>query len=326
MSNEIYANARAKAHEKYLLGKERINRMIEAETPEEAIRILFEVGFGDGLVLDQITDFERLIDLERQKFNAFLKEHGAITSVADYFLIKNDYHNAEAFLKAKYLKNEDQTILVEDGRIEKVLLKDKIMTDDYSSLPTFMRNALVECDAQFVSGNVSGQSVNAVFTKAYYKHLYSVCKNDKTLKKLYEFKVDCINIGTALRARNYSLAKDWFIDNGTLKEKDLIALSEDQLENLKEAFRFTDYKEAVSLAVDAKLNGEPLSEFEKRADGLAFDLIKKEKYSITGKSPYLYYCIRKVNEIFNVRVILVGLINGLEKTQIKQRIRDVYEG
>lgn len=326
MANEIYANARAKAHEKYLLGKERINRMIESETPEEAIRVLFEVGFGDGLMLDSVVDFERLIEVEDQKFSAFLREHGAITIVADYFLIKNDYHNAEAYLKEKYLKNEDQTIFVEDGRIEKATLKDKIMTDDYSSLPSFMKDALVECDMQFVSGSATGQSVNAVFTKAYFKHLYSICKNDKILKKLYEYKVDCINIGTAIRARNYSLAKEWFLENGTLTEKDLNALSEDNLENLKERFRFNEYKRAVALAVDAKLKGEPLSEFEKRADNLAFDLIKKQRYATTGIMPYLYYCIRKVNEIFNVRVILVGLLNGLDKTQIKERIRDVYEG
>lgn len=326
MANQIYANARAKAHEKYLLGRERINRMIDAETPEEAIKILFEVGFGDGISLENAGEFERLINIENQKFSAFLSEHGAPTIVADYFLIKNDYHNAEAFLKEKYLKNEDSSILVEDGRIEKNSLKDRIMTDDYSSLPTFMKDALLECDAQFVSNSASGQSVNAVFTKAYFKHLYSVCKDDKTLKRLYEFKVDSINIGTAIRARNFSLANDWFLSYGTLSQKDLKELCEEQLETLKERFRYSEYKDVISLAIDAKLKNKPLSEFEKRADELSFDLLKKQKYSTEGLLPYILYCTKKTSEIFNVRVILVGLLNGLDKAQIRERIRNVYEG
>ena len=62
------------------------------------------------------------------------------------------------------------------------------------------------------------------------------------------------------------------------------------------------------------------------ADGKAYELLKKDKYTTQGIAPYVYYCIKKTSEIFNVRVILVGLMNGLEKSQIRERIRDVYEG
>ena len=48
MPNSIFANARAAALSKGLLGAERLGRMIDAPTVEDALRILQEVGFGEG--------------------------------------------------------------------------------------------------------------------------------------------------------------------------------------------------------------------------------------------------------------------------------------
>ncbi len=325
MANEIYANARAKSLEKNLLNSERISRMLDSTNALDAIKILNEVGFGDGAQLESVVEFEKLINVENKKFRDFLCEQGALTSVADFFLLKNDYHNAEALVKMKYLKLDGEDMTVENGRLDYKDLKEKIMIDEYGDLPEPMRNALIKCDGEFASGSASGQNINAIFTKAYFEHLYKVAKTDKILKKLYEFKVDCINIGTALRARNYQVAKEWFLDDGSLTEKELKRLSEDQLESLKDAFKLTEYKDAVALAVDAKLKGIPLTEFEKFSDNIALKFLRDKGYDLSGRLPYISYCVRKVTEIFNVRVILVGLINGLDKAQIKSRIRDAYE-
>lgn len=326
MANTIYANARAKAMEKNLLGIERLNRMIECVFADDAIKILGEVGFGDGAVIESALDFEKLIEIEQTKLFNFLKEASSPKGFARFILLKNDYHNAEALIKAKHLRIDADEMLVDNGLISKEKLKEKIMTDDYKDLSSQMVSALLYCDNEFVSGRADGFSINAKFVKEYYNELNEIAKKDKKLKEILAFKIDCTNIGSALRTRNFSWFKNMAIDNGKLTEKDYKNLCELPLENLKEQFRYTDYKEVINTAVDEKLKGQPLSDFEKIFDNFAIRLLKKEKYEIEGYLPLMIYVYSKLSELTNVRIVLVGLINGIDKTEIKRKLREGYEG
>ncbi len=326
MANLIYANARAKAMEKNLLSLERFNRMIECSTADEAIKILSEVGFGDGAVIESALEFEKLIATEQRKLLDFLKEASSNKNFASFILLKNDYHNAEVYIKAKHLRVDFDDMTVEAGLINKEVLKEKILTDDYRDFSAEMRDALIFCDNEFVSNRTSGQTINSALTKAYYLELFNLSKKDKRLKKIFEFKIDTINIGIALRARNYSEFSKMALQYGTLTEKDYKNLCEMPLENLKEQFRYSEYKLAVNLAVDQKIKGQPLSDFEKLADNFALKMLKQEKYQTEGIIPLMIYVFAKLNEISNVRIVLVGLINGIEKAQIKRKLREIYEG
>ena len=321
MSNLIYANARAKALCKNLLGEDRLNRMVDAPTADDAIKILSEVNFGDGASVDSAIDFEKLIDAEQKKFFAFLKENGSPKNEAKFFLLKNDFHNAEVFIKGKHLKKDFEHMTVPDGTIAKSVLKDCIMGDEYGDLPEQMGKALLQCDADFISGKASGQSVNEIMTKAYYEELFKVCKKDKTLGKIYTFKVDCINIGIALRTRNYLLAKSAFLPHGEISEERLKDLSEENLESLTDKMKGTAYSSIINVALEQKLKGDPLSIFEKAIDQYPLELLKREKYNFEGNFQYLIYCFTRVAEMNDVRIVLVGLINGLDRLEIKRKLR-----
>ena len=326
MSNLIYANARAKAMEKNLLGSEGLNRMIESATPDDAIKILSEVGFGDGLILDSALEFERLISAEQKKLFSFLKEASSPQNFARFILLKNDYHNAEAFIKGKHLRIDVDGMTVDSGTLDKDWLKEKIITDDYKDLSEQMANALLLCDNEFVGGRASGLNVNVGLTRAYYDELYKIAVKDKYLRKIYTFRVDSLNIGTALRTRNYSQYLGMALSNGSLTEREVKSLCEIPLENLKEQFRYTEYKTLIETAVEEKLKGQPLSDFEKFGDNFAIKLLKKDKYEIEGALPLMLYTYSRLSEISNVRIILVGLINGIDKTDIKRKLREIYEG
>lgn len=325
MAGMIYANARAKALEKSLIGEERMNRMLDALSAEDALRILTEVNFGEGVALDSVMDFERLIDAEQTKFFSFLREDSSPKTVAEFFMLKNDFHNVEAFVKSKYLKKDLGETTVDGGTLDKVFLKECVMNDEYGTLPDCMRQALLKADEVFTSGKADGAIINALFVKAYYEQLHKVAEKDEQLKKIYTFTVDCINIGVALRMRNYVGVKDFLLPYGKLTDSNIHALSEDALENLKEMFKFTDYKEAVAVAVEEKIKGQALSGFEKFTDEYALKLLSKRRFEIEGNIPFLLYAFTKVAEIKNVRIILVGLINGIDRKEIKSKLRKIYE-
>ena len=54
MSDSIYANARAAALTGSLLGADRLSRMADCASADEAVKILQEVNFGEGAAADRI--------------------------------------------------------------------------------------------------------------------------------------------------------------------------------------------------------------------------------------------------------------------------------
>lgn len=325
MSNTVYADARAKSLCNHLINKERLNRMIESTDADEAFRILAESNFGGGGSFYSVADIEDMIFVEKTALANFIREECPVDNIKKFLLYKNDFNNAESFIKSKHLKIDDSKLVDVDGVFDKKTLKEKIFIDDYSKLPKAMAQALLECDEEFVSKRATGVSVNATIQKAYFIDLYDVCES-KLLKQLYCFKADTTNISISLRTRNYSIANRFFVNNGNLKTEDLKVLCDRSYDEIREKFRFSSLKEAIDEAVIACEKKQALSRFEKIVDDYALITLYKERFSTDKTLPFISYCLYKQAELKNVRIIITGLINGLEKENIKNRLRFCYEG
>lgn len=325
MANAIYANARAKSLENGLLGIDRLERMAESGSADEAIKILSEVNFGDGISIASASEFEKLLSVEEKNFLDFVRADCPSEALKKYILLPYDFHNAEAFIRQKHLKKDIADLTVSSGTIEKDALKDKIMLDEYKSFPEELAKALLYADVEFVSGRATGSSINAAFKKALYTELNKCAVKVADLKEIFSVKADCANVGVALRTRNYAAAKNFFVVGGKISGGDLKVLCEENLEILKDKCKYMPNAELCVKAVESAAKGEPLSEFEKSADGYALSLLKKKKYSTEGIVPFMLYCYYKLAEIKNVRIIIVGLTNGIESAEIKRRLRDSYE-
>ena len=324
MANAIYSNARAKALENTLLTKDRLNRMVESVSADEAVKILYEVNFGDGLIIDGAPEFERLIQAEEKKFIFFIKEVSASDYITKYFLLENDYHNAEAIIRSKYIKTDYTAMLKPNGLYDSEDLAKKIMTDDYGDFSEELSAVLSFADSEFVAGRANGANINSAFRKALFKELLTCSKKNGELKNIFECRADCVNIGTALRTRNFSEAEKYFVPGGTLDSDILKILCEEDYDVLKEKCRFFPRSDFILSAINRE--EKPLTEFEKLADDYAMDILIKNKYSAQGLLPFVIYCYYKYAEIKNVRIVMVGLLNGWDKNDIKRRLRKGYEG
>lgn len=322
MVDSFFSNARAVSQENYLLGKDRLNRMIDCDNSEDAYKILLESGFGNGASASS-TEFENLIFAEMQKFRSFLDETCVNSAFKSFLLIKNDYHNAEAFIKSKYLNVRAEDFTVQDGLIEKSVLKEFIFSDKYDSLPKSLKIALINIDEAFVDGKASGFFVSSEIKKALYTEYKKICKGD--LKKILEIKADAVNVGAVLRSGNYEQAKKNFVCGGCIPEFTLKKMCEISVDQLKEFSKSIKSELNIESAVDDFIRGKPLTELEREADGYALKYLKKYKYSAEKDYPYMLYCYYKLNEIENIRIIMVGLLNGIDKNEIKRRLRETYE-
>lgn len=323
--NTVYASARAKALENKLVGKDRICRMLDCKTANDALKILTESGFGDGVATESVLDFEKLVSAEYGKFRAFLKETCPDEKILEYFLLPFDYADAQAFIRAKYLKTDVSAMTNVGGVYERDKLSEKIMKDDYSGLTKNLKTALLKCDNLFVDKKATGSAVDAIFKKALYADLYERSLSHTELKDVFSERVDVTNVLTALKVKDYEKFKTFKLSGGKIRDKAFEYLSvsdETDIEKVK--------NEKVSSGIvdclKSYAEGKSLEIFEKYYDDYAVEYFGKELYDTSSVRPYLLYCFYTLSQFKNVRIVMVGLINGLDKDEIKTEVRKGYGG
>lgn len=324
MVNVIYANARAKSLENSLIDRERLNRMAEEENAAAALKVLTEVNFGDGTAIDSPADFEKLLTAETKKLYGFIKENCPVKAFSDFLFLKGDFFNAEAFIKAKYLKIDPALMVDEFSLIDAAEMKEKIFADDYDGFYPALKTALICSDNDFVSNSATGAVIDGYFVKAYFETLYKIAKKDSILYEIYKTKADCANVSLALRSRSKQLVTDNFVKGGDVSLSQAALLAEESFDTLKRT-DFGKKTDLISSAIYACEKGEPLSDFERKCDEFAITYLNKDKYDSSGAKPFIRYCYYKKAEIENVRIIMVGKINGIKAEDIKRRLRNGYE-
>lgn len=107
MANSIvYSNSRVKAKEIGFIDSEKITRMCHAENLKSAVRILMESNYGGGIMTDNPYEYEKILVSEEKNLNEFMSEILPEKSGIEVFLLKIDYHNAKALLKA-WVQNKE---------------------------------------------------------------------------------------------------------------------------------------------------------------------------------------------------------------------------
>lgn len=324
--DNLYVAAVCKSREKNLIGKERLDRMTDCDSGEDGLRILKEAQFGGDTQIDGAYDFEKLIAYETNSLYEFLKEYCPNDKFLRYCFAERDFHNAEVLLRSKKLRLDKSAMLLPDGYLQSEDIEKCIDDRNYSSLPKHLTYALKTTDELFENGEASGYKISDVFAKSLNDAKLYYSSFNKKLHALCVWETDAKNIAISLRSGSFDKAKDGFLKGGKLSETVLKDVFDKNFDKLSENKEFKDYTDLIDTF--SRLNaGEPLIGFEQVLNGHALKELKKDKYEVVdGIQPLILYYYYRLNEIANVRTIMVGLNNGIDKEQIKQRVRENYAG
>ena len=163
--------------------------------------------------------------------------------------------------------------------------------------------------------------LDTVFVRAQFKALLRLTKN-RALKKVIVTEIDLKNISISLRARDEDEYKALKIDGGTLtkaQEEALLSREEARIKNVFKQGALYDFVLAALSAQD-----KPLADFERLQESFALARFKAERFALTKDAPFILYCMYRCADIKNVRLIMVSLYNGADKTQIRTKIRESY--
>ena len=322
----IYSNARVKSLENTLLSQEKINRMAYSETLEDAVKVLLESNYGSGTI-SSAYDFEEILHAEDKKVNAFMAESMIPNMGIETFIIKNDYHNAKAIVKAKYMHEDDfEYMLAPKGMIEINELKAKIFNDEYDSLYLPMAEALKTIDEQRANGKKSPRDIDVLLDKALYKNIFEMLKSTKatSIVNYWKSNVDFSNISTFIRCHNIGqdvkFFNENFIEGGEIDLEKFTSVYDNGPQVLLEKLKLTKYSNVLS-----EINPSDMVSFEVIWDNYLLNIFKNDRYDVFSIAPLAGFYVAKMLEIKVVRMILILVKNKVDASLITKRLREYYE-
>lgn len=324
------AVARLRVLEGRLLNKVRIERMIDSDGAEEALKILQETEYGSLMgTIRRPEDFDFILKDELKRVFSLMYSITPHKSIIDIMSLKYDYHNLKVLIKGKALNKDLSDILVEVGTIKVDSLKLIFTTEKFKELPKTMMEATIETIKKFEERK-DPQVIDIILDKFLFKDMLLRAEETKIdyLIDYVKKNIDFINIKTFVRVKEMSkdakFFNEVFIRGGNISEDIFIKNFNDTIEAFGHRIPNVPYKDVIKKGLSDYSALGKLSSFEKDSEDFLMKEARASKYVHFGPEPLIAYLIAKETEIKVIRIVMVGKINGVSPDAIRERLRDVY--
>ncbi len=325
-----YAVGRIRVLETRLLDKGKLDRMLEANTAEEALKVLAETSYSNYLAdISEVYDFETILKKEMaQIFVEFEKMSPQPEPVA-LMVLNYDFHNLKVLFKNKFLNVKNNDILFPAGTIPLHQLKYAVEEENFRDLPEAMRRAGEKILEEFVVSR-DPQVIDLYLDRTLFEMRLAASRETGSdfLEGLFQRQVDLLNINTFLRIRKMGRSgeflKKTLLPGGLIDRVLFLNLLDEGLEGLISELSTTLYSDIAGEGIRDWQETETATRLEKLADDFITVYLQKGKSSPFGLEPLIGYLWAKQIEIKNIRLIMVGKTNGLPVGAIRERLRNVY--
>lgn len=321
-----YAVGRIRVNEMSFLSAADMDQLIMADSYRSAITLLEEKGWMEKSEHPDPVDVFRL---QEEKTWKLLTEIAPDIRELDFLIVKNDFHNLKAILKAaaartsKAVIHDPEALFVYPVSIDPKQLSALIAERDFEHLPAFARDVVKETydslmrteDGQWADLILDAKAMAEIQTR-------SETVQNRFVAELAELTVATLNIKIAYRA--ILTGKDRrFLEAalGPMKSLDRTKFIDATLlgfESLIEMLSPTVYGPGAEAL---KVSG---SAFEKWCDDALMAKVAHAKYKSLGIEPLIAYYVAKTTEIKNIRILLSCKSNRFAPEVIRERMRRLY--
>jgi V/A-type H+-transporting ATPase subunit C len=316
----LYSVTRTRTLEIKLLDSTKIERMVDAKTAEDVIKVLGETEYANSITdMKHALDYETIISKEIENTYKYMKE----------ILPEPVLHNLKVLLKSLLLNEENDFLLRDLGTISVNKLKEMLKDKDFRELHPVVAEGIREILASF-EGSPDPQMIDIVLDNSQYNtmHQLAVKSKNKFLQDFIKAQIDMINIRSFLRIKEAGLGRDYLnkvlLKNGNLEPDYFSKYLDEPLDAFKDSLWSKDYHSVLEEGLESYSKNKTLTKLEKLADDYIFSIAKKGKYIAFGIEPLVGYLMAKENEAKIIRIIMVGKMNNIPNEIIRERLRDVY--
>ena len=321
----LYASARIRALEAHFCAKNPINGLLDGGNSADAIAALFEAaGVAPGADCREAPVEEQLLAALRggmATVAASVPNQEIVALVA----LPYDCHNAKAYLKCKHLGVDPLPLTIDAGTLPVADLVAALKQTGTAPLPRHLKGALAEAEEAFAKTR-DPREIDFLLDRALFADLAEIAAGLPFAAPIYRAKTDLANVLICLRLCRHSgeqatplLAKS-FLPGGTLDEGFFAPLAERGEEALVSAL--TAKTPYGSVFEDA--SGRSLADLEKRADDEITRRLQGAKKLPFGGEVALAYLLALDTTVKNLRIVLSGRENGLDRAALCTKVRESY--
>lgn len=321
---------RLRVYETKLLDKSKIDRMIDSNSADEALKVLQETEYANVMTnVKRAEDYEIILSEELKRLFNVMYEISPEKSLVDIMSVKYDYQNIKVILKGIFLKEDLSYLLVNVGTIDVSKLKYSIENGDLRDLPSIMREAIEKASESF-ENTKDPQMVDIILDNYMFKEIISINKmiNDRFIDKYVAAVIDSTNLKTLLRVKKQNKGREFFslviVEGGSIDKDKLLGMLNDSVENIASKLSLTDYAECIKSGIEYYTKTGSVSLLEKLVDNYIMSMMKDAKIIPFGVEPILAYIYAKETEIKIIRIIMVGKLNNISAELVRERLRDIY--
>lgn len=321
---------RLRVWETRLLDKTKIDRMIDAPSAQEALKVLQETEYASSMNnIKRAEDYEIVLRSELKRVYNLLYSTAPIKEIIDIMSLRYDYHNMKTLIKAKLMSKDLSYLLVPIGTMNSEKLKSDISNEYYDDMRPIVREA-VEKTLQHFSTTKDPQTIDVVMDGYMLKDTLITAQklNNDFITKYVKSNIDLTNIRTLIRVKKQNKNKEFFnetiTEGGYLDINRLNTLFIDSVDKIPDRLSHTNYSGILRQGIEAYNRDGNTSTLEKLSDNYLMGLIKDAKLVSFGPEPLLAYLVAKETEIRQIRIVMVGKINNVSSEFIRERLRDVY--
>lgn len=318
----LYLSSMLAARSAQMLTRERMERMLDAPSFEESAKLLEDCGYVDMSAMNA-SEVEQALSEHRGRILGELAKLAPAPALVDIFRLRYDYHNAKVVIKAAAANLPGGSMLSAAGRVPADKIQEAYNSGELGSLPNAMAKAIGEAGAALARTD-NPQVADILLDKACYAEMAELAGNGSAFLQGYvRFLIDSVNLRTAVRVRRIEGGMDFLkkalLPGGSV-DADRVAAAAfgGELGGLYSASPLRAAGERAQETID----GGSLAAFEQlceKAEGAYLDAAALVSF---GEEPVMAYIARLEKEITSVRMILTGLLAGMEPDRIRERLGD----
>lgn len=322
----LYASARIKALEKNLLSREKMERMAEARSMEEALKVLTELGWPE-ISTPNMATIEQVLSQRRREAFALVRMLAPDKRLPDVFLVKYDYHNIKTLLKSEITGENPESILIEAGRIPIKQLELMLGEGMFTGMTKIMEGAIEEA-RDVLARTQDPQLLDFLLDQAMFADMLDMAKafGSPYLITYVQLMIDSVNLRTVVRLRKMGKGFDSLryalIPGGQVSlSRMLQEITPDMVESVFSQSSLA----AAAHAGAAAIKGEgSLAHMDQLAEDALLKHLKGAKYVAFGAEPLIGYLAAQEMEITAVRTVMAGRLADMESELIIERLREAY--
>lgn len=320
-------NVTIRSKENNLLSRNHLERMIGADTYDEAVNILRETAYRNDV--DRIKEdknYDEMFMNELQEAFDVAFTNAPDKDVIEIMALRYAYHNLKVMFKENFCDDNFEHLYINIGRYSTTELRKAVHTGQSDVLPELYLNSIQEVKEDLEEYN-NAHAIDIILDRRYFMHLKALAEQtgEAVIVELVVKKIDHYNISTLIRAKRQKRTNNFLsaiLSNaGTFDKDELIRRAESGVSDLMAYLKTTRYASQIDEINDDEYASIKL---DRVFDDAYMKKMREARLESFGPLPVLAFLNAKEIEVTNLRLILSGKENNLDSDSIRERMRLSY--